>query len=143
YDLLRQSKYIAFISTGAVIARALVEKAFKLSKSNNSPVKASITNIATPVHVKALVQMLYQILDSIKGYCEWNNNAISYKINKSSAVITFIEVEHQKCLSARYFIKKLCSLIASTGECSIADTMAFKCFYMRNLYGDKDININD
>ena len=52
---------------------------------------------------------------SIKGHCEWNSNAISYKIDESPAVITFIEVEHQKCLFARYFIEKLCSLIASTG----------------------------
>ena len=52
---------------------------------------------------------------SIKGHCEWDSNAISYKIDESPAVITFIEVEHQKCLSARYFIEKFCSLIASTG----------------------------
>ena len=51
---------------------------------------------------------------AIKGHREWDNNAISYKINESPAVITFIVVEHQKRLSARYFIKKLCSLIAST-----------------------------
>jgi hypothetical protein len=52
---------------------------------------------------------------AIKGHHEWNNNTISYKVDESLAVITFIEVEHQKCLSARYFIEKLCSLIASTG----------------------------
>ena len=40
YDLLRQSKHVVFISTGVVIARALVEKASKLSKSDNSPVRA-------------------------------------------------------------------------------------------------------
>ena len=28
-------------------------------------------------------------------------------------------------------------------ERSIADTMALKCFYMRNLYGGKDVNIDD
>ena len=39
YDLLRQSKRVAFVSTGAVIARALVEKASKLSKSDNLPVR--------------------------------------------------------------------------------------------------------
>ena len=114
YDLLRQGKRVAFISTGAVMARALVEKASKLSKPDNSPVKArayygnmdgkqrqkdfsnidvawgeldcvaytntveagisfevtghfdiviAITNIATPVHVEALAQMLYRIRD--------------------------------------------------------------------------------
>src|SRR6266496_2408146 len=52
---------------------------------------------------------------SIKGHREWDSNAVSYKIDESPAVITFIEVEHQKRLSARYFIEKLCSLIASTG----------------------------
>ncbi|PKC51005.1 hypothetical protein RhiirA1_405761, partial [Rhizophagus irregularis] len=52
---------------------------------------------------------------AIKGHREWNNNGISYKVDESPAVITFIEVEHQKRLSARYFIEKLCSLIASTG----------------------------
>ncbi|POG66631.1 hypothetical protein GLOIN_2v1655088, partial [Rhizophagus irregularis DAOM 181602=DAOM 197198] len=165
-------KRVAFISTGAVMARALVEKASKLFKSDNSPVRAletgisfevtghfdiviAITNIATPVHVKALAQMLYRIRDcprrivslfyqknsnelfyppgheniwaeltsarpnnlpiAIKGHREWNNNTISYKVDESPAVITFIEVEHQKRLSARYFIEKLCSLIVSTG----------------------------
>ncbi|GBB96825.1 hypothetical protein RclHR1_28460001 [Rhizophagus clarus] len=52
---------------------------------------------------------------AIKGHYDWNNNTISYKVDESLAVITFIEVEHQKHLSARYFIEKLCSLIASTG----------------------------
>ena len=52
---------------------------------------------------------------AIKGHREWDNNTISYKIDESSAVITFIEVEHQKCLFARFFIEKLCSLIASIG----------------------------
>ena len=28
-------------------------------------------------------------------------------------------------------------------ECSIPDTMALKCFYMRNLYGSKNVNIDD
>ncbi|CAG8849397.1 26896_t:CDS:2, partial [Gigaspora margarita] len=49
------------------------------------------------------------------GHREWDSNAVSYKIDESPAVITFIEVEHQKRLSARCFIEKLCSLIASTG----------------------------
>src|SRR5438309_1168866 len=40
YDLLKQSKRVAFVSTGAVITRALVEKASKLSKPDNSPVRA-------------------------------------------------------------------------------------------------------
>src|SRR5436190_4437090 len=40
YELLRQGKRVAFVSTRAVIARALVEKASKLSKPDNSPVRA-------------------------------------------------------------------------------------------------------
>src|SRR3954447_10326106 len=39
YDLLRQGKRMAFVSTGAMIARALVEKASKLSKPDNSPIR--------------------------------------------------------------------------------------------------------
>ncbi len=39
YNLLRQSKCVAFVSTRAVIARALVKKASKLSKPDNSPVR--------------------------------------------------------------------------------------------------------
>src|SRR4051812_14890976 len=40
YDLLKQSKRVAFVSTGAVMTRALVKKASKLSKPDNSPVRA-------------------------------------------------------------------------------------------------------
>ncbi|CAG8845521.1 14968_t:CDS:2, partial [Gigaspora margarita] len=231
YEFLRQGKCVAFVSTEAVMARTLIEKASKLLKPDNSPVRAhayygnmdgkqrqkdffniniawgeldcvaytntveagisfeitghfdvviAITNIATPVHIEAFAQMLYRIrreniraeLESarpnnlptaIKGHREWNNNTISYKVNSSPAVITFIEVEHQKHLSAKYFIEKLCSLIASTGaslqlikmdesheakvlkfdqERSIPDTIALKRFYMRNLYC-KDMSIKD
>ncbi|PKB97562.1 hypothetical protein RhiirA5_431260 [Rhizophagus irregularis] len=89
YDLLRQGKRVAFVSTGAVIARALVEKASKDFSDINvawgeldcvaytNTVKAGISfevtgyfdiiiaiiNIATPVHVEALAQMLYRIRD--------------------------------------------------------------------------------
>ncbi|CAI2187900.1 13777_t:CDS:2 [Funneliformis geosporum] len=93
---------------------------------------------------------------SIKDHCEWNSNTVSYKINESPAVITFIEVEHQKHLSARYFIEKLCSLVASTGASLqlikmdesrgvIGNyTIAFKCFYIQNIYGkDMDDEIWD
>ncbi|CAI2185730.1 9453_t:CDS:1, partial [Funneliformis geosporum] len=40
YDLLRQGKCVAFVFTGVVMARVLVEKASKLSKPDNSPVSA-------------------------------------------------------------------------------------------------------
>ncbi|GES92568.1 hypothetical protein GLOIN_2v1770212 [Rhizophagus clarus] len=145
YELLKQGKRVAFVSTGVVMARALVEKASKLVKPDNSPIRArayygseldcvaytntveaeisfevtghfdiviAITNITTPVHVEALAQMLYRIRDcsrpelesaqpnnlpvAIKGHREWNNSTISYKVDESPAVVTFIEVEHQK-----------------------------------------------
>ncbi|GBB94707.1 hypothetical protein RclHR1_02400003 [Rhizophagus clarus] len=79
YELLKQGKRVAFVSTGVVMARALVEKASKLVKPDNSPIRAqaeisfevtghfdiviAITNITTPVHVEALAQMLYRIRD--------------------------------------------------------------------------------
>jgi len=37
---LRQGKHVTFVSTEAVMTRALVEKVFKLSKSDNSPIRA-------------------------------------------------------------------------------------------------------
>ncbi|CAG8716318.1 2802_t:CDS:1, partial [Scutellospora calospora] len=40
YEFLRQSKYVAFVSTEAVITRALVEKVSKLFKPDNLPIKA-------------------------------------------------------------------------------------------------------
>src|SRR5207302_1969667 len=52
---------------------------------------------------------------AIKGHREWDKDIISYKLDQSPAVISFIEVEHQKRLSARNFIEISCSLIASTG----------------------------
>ncbi|CAI2176758.1 2518_t:CDS:2 [Funneliformis geosporum] len=85
YDLLRQGKRLEFVFTRAVIARALIEKASKLSKPDN--------------HLK---------LD-----CMTYTNTVE-AVDSSPAVITFIEIEHQKHLSARYFIEKLCSLIANT-----------------------------
>ena len=39
-ELLKQGKRVAFVSTGAVMARALVEKASKLVKPDNSPIRA-------------------------------------------------------------------------------------------------------
>jgi len=39
YDFLRQEKHVVFVSTEAVMAKALVKKASKLSKSDNSPVR--------------------------------------------------------------------------------------------------------
>ncbi|CAG8443152.1 8768_t:CDS:2 [Scutellospora calospora] len=181
YEFLRQGKHVAFVSTEEVMTRVLVEKASKLFKPNNLPIRASYTNtveagisfevtgyfniviaiinIATSVHIEALAQILYQIHD-----CP--------HLNESPAIITFIEVEYQKHLFARYFIEKLCSLIAIEAlviketdfnavatswnlgseeaenlkfdqECSIPDTMALKCFYIQNIYGCKNINTED
>ncbi|CAG8459218.1 6177_t:CDS:2, partial [Gigaspora rosea] len=52
---------------------------------------------------------------AIKGHRELDINSISYKLDQSLAVTSFIEVEHQKRLSTRNFIEISCSLIASTG----------------------------
>ncbi|RGB22590.1 hypothetical protein C1646_775840 [Rhizophagus diaphanus] len=127
-ELLKQKKRVAFVSTEAVMARTLldcvaytntVEAEISFKVAGHFDIVIAITNNTTPVHVKALAQMLYQICDCphhiISRHREWNNNTISYKVDKFLAVVTFIEVEHQKRLSARYFIKKLCSLIASIG----------------------------
>ncbi|CAG8840602.1 14766_t:CDS:2, partial [Gigaspora margarita] len=52
---------------------------------------------------------------AIKGYREWNKIADCYTLDSSPAVETYIEVEYQRRLSAKYFPGILCSLIASTG----------------------------
>ena len=62
YDLLRQGKRVAFVSTGAVIARALVEKASKLSKPDNSPVRVLlITEIWMENNVKETFLILMSL----------------------------------------------------------------------------------
>ena len=195
-ELLQQGKRVAFVLTSCNMARALVEKASKLQRPDNSPVRArayygdmdgkqrkrdfsdintawdeldcvaytstveasisfektdhfdaviGITNIVTPVNVEAFVQMMFRIRDckrrilslyyqknfsdlfrppghknirtelesarpndlptAIKGHREWDKNIISYKLDQSPAVISFLEVEHRKCLSARNFIE--------------------------------------
>src|SRR5256885_17239030 len=70
---------------------------------------------------------------AIKEHHEWNNNTIFYKVDESPTVITFIEVEHQKRLSAKYFIEKLCSLIASTG----ASLQLIKMDESREIIGNR------
>ncbi|CAG8651519.1 3941_t:CDS:1, partial [Paraglomus occultum] len=51
----------------------------------------------------------------IKGQRAWDKIADCYALNLSPAVETYIEVEYQRRLSAKYFPEILCSLIASTG----------------------------
>ncbi|CAG8855449.1 23350_t:CDS:1, partial [Gigaspora margarita] len=51
----------------------------------------------------------------IKGQRVWDKIADCYALNLSPAVETYIEVEYQRRLSAKYFPEILCSLIASTG----------------------------
>ena len=112
-----------------------VEARISFEVTGHFDIVIAITNIATPVHVEALVQMLYRIRDcshrivsvfyqknsnepfrspgreniraelesarpnnlpvAIKGHRKWNNNTISYKVDESLAVVTFIEVKHQ------------------------------------------------
>src|SRR6266511_1762488 len=54
-------------------------------------------------------------MTAIKGRREWNKIADCYILDSSLAVETYIEVEYQRQLSAKYFLEILCSLIASTG----------------------------
>ncbi|CAJ0845541.1 7602_t:CDS:1 [Entrophospora sp. SA101] len=200
FEYLKQGKRVAFVVTSSNMARALVEKASKLSfkarayygdmdgkqrkndfldintawgeldcvaytntveagisfeKPNHFDIVIGITNIATPVNVEAFIQMMFRIRDcekrilslfyqknsnelsrtpgheniraelaiarpndlptAIKGHREWDKDSISYKLDQSPAVTSFVEVEHQKRLSARNFIEISCSLIASTG----------------------------
>ncbi|RIA86585.1 hypothetical protein C1645_829047 [Glomus cerebriforme] len=87
-----------------VMARALVEKASKLFKPDNLPIRApytntvearisfeitghfniviAITNIATPIHVETLIQMLYQIHDCprhiVSLFYQKNSNELFY-----------------------------------------------------------------
>ncbi|CAG8804381.1 8464_t:CDS:2, partial [Gigaspora rosea] len=126
---------------------------FEISDYFDAVIK--ITNIATPVQVKAFAQILFKIcncplrmvslyhskkfdifkepcreliraelsvlrpgdlLTIIKGQRAWDKIADCYALNLSPAVETYIEVEYQRCLSAKYFPEILCSLIASTGN---------------------------
>ncbi|CAG8619224.1 2809_t:CDS:2 [Paraglomus occultum] len=52
---------------------------------------------------------------AIKGHREWNKINDCYTLDLSPAVETYIEVEYQRRLSAKYFPEILCSLIVSTG----------------------------
>ena len=67
---------------------------------------------------------------AIKGSREWNKIADCYTLDSSPAVETYIEVEYQRRLSAKYFPEILCSLIASTGASleliSVEDTKSAK-----------------
>ncbi|CAG8468039.1 8640_t:CDS:10 [Cetraspora pellucida] len=133
FRMLQEGKHVAFVMTSCKKARALANQASKLQKLDDdftnvdaiwstldcviytSTVEAGIsfeisnyfdtviriTNNATLVHVEAFAQM-----DKI---------ANCYAFNLSPAVETYIEVEYQRHLSAKYFPEIFCSLIASTG----------------------------
>ncbi|CAG8518535.1 8798_t:CDS:2, partial [Diversispora eburnea] len=109
-----------------------VEVGISFEKPNHFDIVIGITNIATSVNVEAFIQMMFRICyenihaelavtrpndlpTAIKGHREWDIYSISYKLDQSPAVTSFIEVEHQKRLSARNFIEISCSLIVSTG----------------------------
>ncbi|RIB24713.1 hypothetical protein C2G38_2167771 [Gigaspora rosea] len=105
---------------------------FEISDYFDAVIK--ITNIATPVQVKAKKFDIFKepcreliraelsvlrpgdLLTIIKGQRAWDKIADCYALNLSPAVETYIEVEYQRCLSAKYFPEILCSLIASTGN---------------------------
>ncbi|CAI2195106.1 18364_t:CDS:2, partial [Funneliformis geosporum] len=132
YELLQQGKRdeldcVAYTST--------VEAGISFEKTNHFDAVIGITNITTPVNVEAFIQMidlfcppgyenicvelesarLNNLPTAIRGYREWDKNIVSYKLDQSPAVISYLEVEHQKRFSARNFIEISCSLIASTG----------------------------
>ncbi|CAG8603851.1 10726_t:CDS:1 [Diversispora eburnea] len=67
------------------------------------------------IHAELAVARSNDLPTAIKGHREWDIDSISYKLDQSPTVTSFIEVEHQKHLSARNFIEISCSLIASTG----------------------------
>ncbi|CAI2192178.1 4543_t:CDS:2, partial [Funneliformis geosporum] len=73
YNLLKQDKHIAFVSTGAVIARALVEKAFKLSKPDNSPIKLEYRDI------NGIIQIFYKWCEAKKYTNELAKGTINYR----------------------------------------------------------------
>ncbi|CAG8461069.1 7323_t:CDS:2 [Cetraspora pellucida] len=54
------------------------------------------------------------LLTAIKSQHKYNKITDCYALNLSLVVEIYIEVEYQKHLSAKYFFKILCSLIAST-----------------------------
>nr|CAG8568115.1 11759_t:CDS:2 [Entrophospora candida] len=54
------------------------------------------------------------ITTAIKGHREWDKDIVSYKLDQSLAIISFIEIKYQKRLSARNFIEISYSLISST-----------------------------
>src|SRR5437764_3665472 len=195
FEFLKHGKRVAFVVTSSNMARALVEKASKLSfkasayygdmdgkqrkkdfldintawgeldcvaytstveagisfeKTDHFDAVIGITNIATPVNVEAFIQMMFRIRDckkrilslyyqknsnelshspgheniraelesarptdlptAIKGHREWDKNIVSYKLDQSPAVTSFLEVEHRKRLSERNFIEISCSL---------------------------------
>ncbi|CAG8503509.1 10593_t:CDS:10 [Scutellospora calospora] len=115
-----------------------VEADISFEKSNHFDIVIGITNIGTPVNIEAFIQMIFRIHDCEKHILslyyqkissEFSRspgheniraeladiNSISYKLDQSPAITSFVEVEHQKHLSTRNFIKISCSLIASTG----------------------------
>nr|CAG8474103.1 12931_t:CDS:2 [Entrophospora candida] len=105
-----------------VIYTSTVEAGISFEISGYFDTVIGITNIATPVHVEAFAQMLFRISlrpgdlpTIIKGQRAWDKITDCYALNLSPAVETYIEVEYQRRLSAKYFPEILCSLIASTG----------------------------
>ncbi|KAF0534960.1 helicase [Gigaspora margarita] len=67
------------------------------------------------IHAKLSALRPEDLPTAIKGHREWNKINNCYTLDSSLAVETYIEVEYQSHLSAKYFPEILCSLIASTG----------------------------
>ncbi|CAG8594161.1 12097_t:CDS:10 [Cetraspora pellucida] len=66
------------------------------------------------IHAKLSALRLIDLSTAVKEHQEWDKIADCYVLDASSAVETYIEAEYQRCLSAKYFLKILCSLVSST-----------------------------
>ncbi|CAG8817676.1 45659_t:CDS:2 [Gigaspora margarita] len=117
--MLQESKHVAFVITSCKKARALANQASKLQKPNISLYHSTKFDIFKElcqelIRAKLLALRPEDLLIIIKDQHAWDKIADCYVLNLSLAVKTYIEVEYQRYLSAKYFPEILCSLIAST-----------------------------
>ncbi|CAG8461801.1 7550_t:CDS:10 [Scutellospora calospora] len=91
FKILQEDKHIVFVITSFI----------------------EITNITTSVYVEAFAQMLFRICDCSLHIVSLYHSK-KFDIFKEPSVETYIKVEYQKYLLAKYFPEILCSFIAST-----------------------------
>ncbi|RHZ43620.1 hypothetical protein Glove_966g8 [Diversispora epigaea] len=104
---------------------------------------------------------------AIKGHREWDKDSISYKLDQSPAVISFVEsrgvigirkkvrneiraevsiikyTDFDAVATSRNLTPEEAKFLKFDSERSVVDTMALKRFYMWNLYGGNDMSIED